>query len=403
MKASNYSHPKMSASNAGKKTVSELPTMRRAFSTLLRSWAVRDDELSAEESCSTLYRFFRSKHVSDLRLALKLVLVLFLINLLIVEAIAIGPPISHLLNSLKSPAVRGDTFIPLDHAVDVLENRVLPVFGTFIGAAISIYGAALAWSYVAASKRLGVVDLFAYEISTLCRVGTIFDIGKRYVAAYHGKDNIIRKRAAVKSTAAAHQTDDQLPRSFISQENFFSIFDKNSSDLQSLEVLVIGHITEFYIYMKTARDLQRELASIDVPQATNFSKSETDDSAKVDLWHETLADMIYVLFLGYESARKAVADLIEFQPTRAENTIVILLTELVCFAFLCEYFKHDSVRFSRLQLREFDYERIVPALIERANANHKENEEYWHPAQRTIPELETRYKAALETLQRCKP
>jgi hypothetical protein len=392
----------MSASNAGKKkTVSELPTTRGALSTLLRSWAVRDDEeLSAEDSCSTLYRFFRSKHVSDLRLALNLVLILFCINLLIVETIAIGLPISHLLNSLKSPAVRGDTFIPFDHAVNVLETRVLPVFGTFIGAAISIYGAALAWSYVAASKRLGVVDLFAYEIGTLCRVGTIFDIGKRYVAAYHSKDDITRKHAAIKPTAAEHQTDEQSPRSFISQENFFLIFDKNSSDLQSLEALVVGHITQFYIYMKTTRDLQRKLALVDVSQATNFSKSETRDSTIVDLWHETVADIIYVLFLGYESARKAIADLIEFQPTRAENTIVILLTELVCFSFLCEYFKHDSVRFSRLQLRLSDYENIVPELIEEVNSGYHGNQKkYWAPAQRTIAELKARYIAALDSMQ----
>jgi hypothetical protein len=41
--------------------------------------------------------------------------------------------------------------------------------------------------------------------------------------------------------------------------------------------------------------------------------------------------------------------------------------------------------------------------MESVNAPHnEENEEYWHPVQRMIPELKDRYKAAMDTLQRCK-
>jgi hypothetical protein len=109
------------------------------------------------------------------------------------------------------------------------------------------------------------------------------------------------------------------------------------------------------------------------------------------------------VFLGYESARKAIADLIEFQPTRDENIIVILMTELVCFSFLCEYLRGDSLRFTRLQLREFGYEKVYRELMESVNAPHnQENVEYWHPVQRMIPELQDRYKAAMGTLQRYK-
>ena len=198
-------------------------------------------------------------------------------------------------------------------------------------------------------------------------------------------------------------TDELLSRSSVSEERYFPIFENNSSDLESLEALVVGYITEYYTYMKAARDLQRIFASINTSQSAKSSAGTPHGSAKVDARHETLADIIYVVFLGYESARKAIADLIEFQPTRDENIIVILMTELVCFSFLCEYLKEDNLRFTRLQLRESGYEKAYRELIKSVNATHnKENEEYWRPVQRMIPELEDRYKAAMETLQRCK-
>ena len=197
-------------------------------------------------------------------------------------------------------------------------------------------------------------------------------------------------------------TDELLSRSSVSEERYFPIFDNNSSDLESLEALVVGNITEYYTYMKSARDLQRILASINASQAAKSSAGAPHDAAKDAAGHEAVADIIYVVFLGYESARKAIADLIEFQPTRDENIIVILLTELVCFSFLCEYLREDNLRFARLQLRETGYEEVFQELIKSVDAPHEENVEFWRPVQRMIPELQDRYKAAMDTLQRYK-
>jgi hypothetical protein len=190
-----------------------------------------------------------------------------------------------------------------------------------------------------------------------------------------------------KHAAAKHIASSQ---SFTSQEEYFPVFQHNSSDLESLEALVVESITQYYTYMKAARDLLRKLASIDVSHISKSGDIASHGTAKIDLWHQTVADIIYVLFLGYESARKAIIDLIEFQPTRAENTVVMLMTELVCFSFLCVYLKSDNVRFTRLQLRESDYRRIIPPLIDGINAAHKGNEEYWIPARRIAPELQAR-------------
>ena len=115
--------------------------------------------------------------------------------------------------------------------------------------------------------------------------------------------------------------------------------------------------------MKTVRDLQRIFASINDLQAAKSGAGAPHGSAKVDTWHETVSDIIYVLFLSYESALNAIADLIEFQPTRDENIIVILMTELVCFSFLCEYLKDYSLRFMRLQLRKSSYEKVYGELL----------------------------------------
>ncbi len=59
-----------------------------------------------------------------------------------------------------------------------------------------------------------------------------------------------------------------------------------------------------------------------------------------DPWHEALSNLIYMLFLAYESARKAIEGLIEFQPTRVECTIVMLLTELKCYPLLLQALSH---------------------------------------------------------------
>jgi hypothetical protein len=374
----------MSTSDAGGKTGSESRKRRGLFLTLWRAWWVRnDEELSAEDAASTLFRFFRSKHVGDLRIAASLALILLGFDIVLVLAYSAIPPISN-------SAIPNTPSIASGHIIAQIANAIDALF-KYAGPAITICGAIVAWAYVSASKRLGIIDLFACEISTLCRVGTIFDIGKIYAKMY-SNGTATEKQAAAKDIASSQ---------FISQEQYFPIFEQNSSDLESLEALVVESITEYYTYMKAMRDLLRKLASIKVSRITKSIDSAPGDKAEIDPWHQTVSDIIYVLFLGYESARKAITDLTEFQPTRAEHIIAILLTELVCYSFLCKFLKHDKVRFTRLQLRQSNYERIVPKLIEEVNSGYEGNQrKYWAPAQGTIPELELRFHDAMTNLLR---
>jgi hypothetical protein len=374
----------MSTSDAGGKSGSESPKRRGLFLTLLRAWRVRnDEELSAEDAASTLFRFFRSKHVGDLRLIELLARWLLLPYLLVALLITLIPP----ANTAQSTSQNTSQNTP-----PIIFQFLIfyKTFAQYFGPAVPIYGAIVAWAYISASKRLGIIDLFACEISTLCRVGTIFDIGIIYAKMY-SNDTATDKQAAAKDIASSQ---------FNSQEQYFPIFEQNSSDLESLEALVVESITEYYTYMKAVRDLLRKLASIKVSRITKSIDSAPGDKAEIDPWHQTVADIIYVLFLGYESARKAITDLTEFQPTRAEHIIAILLTELVCYSFLCKFHKDDKLRFSRLQLRLSDYENVVPELIKRVNSGYHGNQrKYWAPAQRTIADLKARYIAALDSVR----
>src|SRR5262249_21616582 len=96
---------------------------------LWRALTLPDEQLTKEEAASTFFRFFRSKHVDDLRLIAKAASIGFLIFFVVVIAI-------HL--STKNTFGTGDML-------------------TYIGSAVPIYGAILAWAYLSASARLGIV------------------------------------------------------------------------------------------------------------------------------------------------------------------------------------------------------------------------------------------------------
>jgi hypothetical protein len=249
-----------------------------------------------------------------------------------------------------------------------------------MGPGVPIYGVIVGWAYQTASTRLGIVDLFACEISTLCRVGTIFDVGKRYVGSYNAGP------AAARASSASDK--------FVSQEEYFPVFQSNSRDLQQLEASVVNKITEFYTYMKATRDSLRKLAEMPAPPAATAGAA-VEATGEPDPWHDAMLNVIYLLYLGYESARAAVKDLIEFQPARAERSIVILLTELKCYAFLRKHFAPDDLRCRRLHLREDVYRKEVRELYDEVKASGENPDEQWVQARETIPELKSRYFEAL--------
>ena len=139
---------------------------------------------------------------------------------------------------------------------------------------------------------------------------------------------------------------------FTSQESYFPVFDASVKDLQPLEADVVKHVTAFYTYMKVMRDSLRRLAEIKPP---------ADGGQHDDDWHRAICSVMYMQFLGLESARKAIKDLVEFEPTQAEDMITVLLSELLAYGFLREQFRGD-LRQRRLEARDESYRSEIPAL-----------------------------------------
>jgi hypothetical protein len=342
--------------------------MRAEVASAFSGWSIRtilraallkpSEQLSAAEASSTIYRFFRSKHVVDVK-----------VFALIAMTVGAGACCVLVMKGIFF-CLGAYQLFPLPHlaqVVDALQKDAGKVLG--------LTGVVLVWAYRSACTRLGVVDLFACEIGTLCRVGTIFDIGRKYVAQYD----------AVPTAASGSERTPPPDAGFVSQEEYFPVFENNTHDLQLLEATVVNNITEFYTYMKATRDALRRLA--DVP---------------VQGWHDAACNVIYMVFLAYESGRKAITDLVEYEPVAAESKIVILLTELETYAFLIRHFPTDNLRYKRLKLREPEYRVEVSELYETVSRyNGAAQGTEWLPAVRSLEELAERYQDALgESIKR---
>jgi hypothetical protein len=139
------------------------------------------------------------------------------------------------------------------------------------------------------------------------------------------------------------------PARFNSQEEYFPILASNSRDLQTLEANVVINITAVYTFMKAVRDTLRQLAE---------AKSATQ-------WQESMRNVIYMLYLGLESGQAGTQwmDLVEFEPTHTERTMVILLSELDAYYFLRDKFRDPKDPHNdRLILRGPTYTTLVPKL-----------------------------------------
>jgi hypothetical protein len=325
---------------------------------------------------ATVDRLFSSRHVKDLRLIIATSLGLFYVVFLIAIALSVAKQIAH-------PHLISFGFTEF--------GKVLALFGPVI----AVIGAVLAWAYQVGSARLGVVDLFACEISTLCKVATIVDaVRKRVDAFYHGPPS----EPAGKQDAPTQQ--------FTSQEDYFPVFESCTRDLQTLGANVVVNITAFYTYMKAVRDSMRTLLEI-TPQPAELGPP-SGTGPVTGPWHDAACNVVYMLFLGMESARIAIRDLVEFDPEREERTIVILISELEAYQFLCIQFPEEhEMHHERIVLRDPAYRHLVPELcrsvqagkdLEKSGKDARESGRIplWEPAWRLLPELNKRYLAAIE-------
>jgi len=320
---------------------------------------------------ATVDRLFTSQHVKDLQLVIGFAC------------------LAALLVFFTGLALSIDSAIAIHHwfaATGKLFSFFTPV--------LAVFGAVLAWAYQVGSARLGVVDLFACEISTLCRVTTIVDTVRRYVDKFDQGPPPVPTGASGAHSPAAPQ--------FTSQENYFPVFESCTRDLQTLEARVVINITAFYTFMKAVRDSMRMQAEIR-PQPAD-RKLPSNGASAFGSWHEAARNLVYMMFLGLESARHALGELVEFQPENAERAIVVLISELEAYRFLRSQFKDkNDVHHQRLRLRDAEYRHVVPELCRAVeagrssdnNGTEPDEPKLWEPAWRLLPELDRRYQDAV--------
>ena len=319
---------------------------------------------------ATVDRLFVSEHVSDLRLIIAFALIAVLVVLVF------GFP-----GSLAYAWVFRD-----GQSSSQVFFTALRGFVAFCTPVLGIFGAVLAWAYQAGSARLGVVDLFGCEIDTLCRVVLVLDSVPQSIEGF--------RRALPGRSGAGNSASPA--RHFTSEEDYFPVFENNTRDLQALEARVVVNITAFYTYMKAVRDSTRALMDLSAPPAPPAPGLDKASASTSVAWQDAARNVIYMMFLGLESARKAIRDLVEFEPEQAERTIVILISELQAYGFLSEQFVNEQdIRHQRLELRKADYEKLVPCLWNDVEAKCASKPSDWEPARRLVPELKRKYHAAI--------
>jgi hypothetical protein len=348
---------------------------------------------------ATVDRLFDSRHIEDLRLISAIAFIAVRWVLILGLPLAIESAVMSLWSTFN------------DHASIWFWLRFIfqgtGNFLSFFGPVLAIFGAVLAWIYQVGSARLGVVDLFACEISTLCRVASVVETARRYV------DNFDRGPPP----QVVRSSRPPIPvNQFTSQESYFPVFENNTRDLQTLEARVVVNITAFYTYMKAVRDSLRALTEI-TPQAAE-SQPASNESTIGGRWHDAMLNVIFTLYLGLESARLAVDDLVEYEPEKAERTVVILLSELETYGLLArKYPDKGDAHHERLMLREPIYRNLVPALIRSVEAGRSavkmcEAEtdaevalrvSLWEPAGRLLLELQRRYDAVARLIHAQQP
>ena len=317
--------------------------MRRRVLTALLFQGLQDDEtvravlspihdrVKTGHVEATIDRLFTSRHLYDLRLISAVAFIIVGWNVVL----SLLGAITDVAWSMQG----GDTILlaALTSGIGAFLKIAGPTF-------VALFGV-LTWAYQTGNARLGVMDLFACEIDTICRVVTITDL----------VNSLIQRLDATPTTQPRTGQTTVPPtdsRPFNSEEDYYPVLGSNVSDLQKLEARVVSHITEFYTFIKAFRDALRQRAAI----AANGNSSP-------DVQRQAACNVIYSLYLALESGRHAIAQLVEFEPEQAERTLVILISELSAYHFLRQQFKVPrEMRHERLTLRQPDYMKIVPIL-----------------------------------------
>jgi len=272
-------------------------------------------------------------------------------------------------------------FLALGIAIYSFNVKTFSINSTVASALAAAAAAVLNWTYQSGSRRIGAVDLFACEISVICRVFIVVDYAVSSVEQAKRESEIAKRAVRVGSQLSPDDQQDLESggsRKFTSEEHYTPVYDGQLSELEPLDVNVVTYVTEFYTYRKTMVDYLRAISAT----------TTVNERARL------MSQSIYMQFLMYESARRAIGELIEFEPNKAESIVNILCSEVVVFGFLQTRYENDY-RGKRLRLRCEEYQGIVPDLYKNIMGQRHSS---WIKAQTTAPELIERYRTMCSAL-----
>jgi hypothetical protein len=181
--------------------------------------------------------------------------------------------------------------------------------------------AVIAWAYQAGNVRLGVVDLLASEIFTLCKVAFVGRLVPRLVEW--------------------EQTQKAPTYPLVPQQDYMVVFNTNTKDLEVLDGDVVNFVTAAYVYCKLFRDRIAILYS--ASRQNNASHCLDANAAVPDMRTDgqqslrepnALLDTVFMAFVTFESAREALRVAVDDPDRRDECVLFGLISELEAYSRL---------------------------------------------------------------------
>jgi hypothetical protein len=249
---------------------------------------------------------------------------------------------------------------------------------TILAVLVTVTMTTLGWVYQTGNQRLGTIDLFASEISTICRTWLVIDFAGREVDL---ADKIIDPAAEkdqedhVLPGGRAAENLPEKPVQISTADAYTPVHDKQLPDLAQFDVGIVTAVTEFYNYREAMIDYWRSRAGATRAKDLQYLERQ----------------MLYMLYLACEAARIAIGRLIEYEPDKAESIVNILCTEMAAYCYLLRAYDDEDFRGARLRLRLKRYGDIIDGL----EAKMKPDEQ-WERARTTMALLKLRYDALPE-------
>lgn len=209
--------------------------------------------------------------------------------------------------------------------VEGVSNKWKPeVSGVMITAMLGV----ISWAYQSANIRFGAADLFASEITALCRVGAVGEFMDHLAQQYC---------LGLPLAAPARDTSE-----------YFTAYNNNAKDIEVLDGDVVDAVAQFYANMKVFRDVLRQ---------------PLHDHGSVGTKERQLA-AIYYGFLAFESARMALAVLIDDVSRSREAILTAMTSELPAYVLLHSEFckRQDDLRWAMIERRFAAYGKLIEEI-----------------------------------------